>query len=929
MRSYRFREYWEIVSRIWAACLLGIFALGLGSERVRTVVRRALPASLGGVRGPSADLFPEVVPEEEGRKEKDPDALPEHPKEESLRGIVRDAAGKPVAGATVSAERWRKSRWEVLAETRTNRDGEFVLGPLPKAHLSAVARAPGYASERKPARTGSRLEFNLKSGGTLLLKVVDAVTGEPVKECYVSGWSQRGDWYEAGRTDAKGESRYLSVPPGRLWMEIVPPEHRRVNLEDIEVFEGKETVKEIPVVKGGMLKGRVLDAETKVPVAQANIRTWDEAKSAVSGEDGKYEIPSPSGQWGLSLRVSAPGYPEQWQWLQIQGDPSQDVEKDIEIGKGGKVTGVVLRPDGSPAAGARVGRDPGDLMTGVPEDTATADAEGRFVLEAVPAMRGGRLFAVAEGFALSRSDPLEVRSGSEVSIRILLQSGAAFKGTVKDEDGEPLAGVSFQLERQWSPQDGGGWFWIPELVGYSLADGTWEIPSVPGGTYSVRVNLEGYAPESRGSLVAPPEGELAGLDFLLRKGSSITGRVRNLAGDLLPGVSVTAWGWVMGSEGQNEWVQRAEVRSNDEGFFVMDGLRDGAYTLNFVATGYAPLSRAGIVAGTRELQVTVLPTARLEGRVFEPDGTTPVANFTLKLVMEVAADGTPQGPGNIVNQQDFADREGKFVLHDVPEGQVGLVAVAGNKISTRLGNLVVGPGTVIENLRLVLSLGGRLKVSVRDAAGQPLEGASVSAGRATPDGGWTSEYWSQTDNEGVAMFAAMADGNWVIWADYQNRMNTTRRVNVGGGVEAEMELVLTTGGSVLVHAVDGEGKPVEGAAASFVNAATGEEIQLNWGLLWQKAWERSGGRNLDWQKVQREATQTDAEGRLLREGIPAGQVVVTLRRQGMKDATARVAVFDGYEVDLRIPMEGTSPPPAPEAPPPPGDGGGGVGEEEW
>ena len=35
---------------IAVACLLGIFALGLGSERVRTVVRKALPASLGGVK---------------------------------------------------------------------------------------------------------------------------------------------------------------------------------------------------------------------------------------------------------------------------------------------------------------------------------------------------------------------------------------------------------------------------------------------------------------------------------------------------------------------------------------------------------------------------------------------------------------------------------------------------------------------------------------------------------------------------------------------------------------------------------------------------------------------------------------------------------------------------------------------------------------
>ena len=910
---------------IAVACLLGIFALGLGSERVRTVVRKALPASLGGVKAQEDPLrIEDAPPEEPEEKPPDPDARPQGPAGESIRGIVRDSKGAPLPGAVVSAERWRKSRWEVLASAKTNKDGEFVLGPLPKAHLSAVARAEGYASERKPVSTGSRLEFNLKSGGNLLLRVVDAETGAPVKDCFVSGWSQRGDWYEAGRTDEKGECRFPSVPPGRLWMEVVPPEHRFVNLEDIEVFENKETVKEIPVVKGGKLKGRVVDRETQVPVAGANIKTWDEAKSAVSGEDGKFELPSPFGQWGLSLRVSAKGYPEQWVWIQVQGDPTQDIEKDVEIGRGGKVTGVVLLPDGSPAAGARVGLDPGDLMTGVPEDVAVADAEGKFVLESVPAMRGGRLFALAEGFALSRSDPLEVRSGSEVSIRILLQAGATFKGVVKDEEGEPLAGVSFNLDRQWNQNDG-GWFWIPDLVGYSLADGTWQIPAVPLGTYSLRLNLEGYAPESRGNLTAPADGELPGLDFLLRKGSTITGRVRNLAGEFVTGVSATAWGWVMGSEGSNEWVQRAEVRTNEEGFFVMDGLRDGAYQLNFVATGYAQLSMSGIVAGTRELQVTLLPTARVEGVVYEPDGTTPVPNFNIRVYLEVDSEGNPQGAGYVCNQQDFADREGKFVLNDVPEGQVGIVAVTGNKISNRVGNLVVGPGTVIGNLRVVLTVGGRLKVSVRDTSGQPLEGVSVSAGRATPDGGWNNEYYLQTDNEGVAFFAAMADGNWVIMANHDNRMMETRRINIGGGVDAEMDFTLREGGAVLIHATDPEGRPVEGAFASVQNAA-GEEVQLNWGKIWQRAWQSSGGRNVDWQKVQREATQTNAEGTLLREGIPAGRATVTLRKQGMKDAVAQVDILDGYEVDLRMMLEGTAPPPGPAPLPPPDDG---EVEEDW
>jgi len=912
-----------------AACVGIILLLGLGSERVRRVVREALPESLGGTQKRAENLYgPPKEKEEEKPKEKDPNALPDVPAQDSVRGIVRDSKGQPIPGATVSVERWRRSVWEVLSTAKANKEGEFVAGPVARAQLSAVARAEGFASQRKTVRTGARLEFSLKSGGVFAGKVVDALTGEPVKDCYLSGWSQRGDWWETGRTDEKGMFRFGSVPPGRLWIQVRPAEYRAVNLSDVEVNEGKETFKEIPVVRGGKLKGKVVDVETKMPVAHAKIRTWDGAKSAESGEDGKYEIPSPD-QGGMSFKVSAPEYPEQWTWVQLSGDPSADFERDMEIGKGGKVSGVVMKPDGSPAAGARVGRDPGELLTGVPEQTATADAEGAFTLEAVPAMRRGVLFAVADGFALTKSDPLELRAGTEISgIRITLITGAAFKGTVKDEDGEPLAAVSFSVQKEWNWQDWqrmqeeGGWFWIPEMVGYSLADGTWEVAGVPPGNYQMRVNLEGYAPESRSRLAAPAQGEIAGLDFVLRKGGSITGRVRNQAGEPLQGVSVTAWGVVVGSEGNMEWVQRAEVRTDADGLFLMDGLRDGTYQLNFQCTGLAQQILQGISTGTRELPVTMLPNARLEGRVVDTDGTTPVPAFKVRMYMEIDARGNRSGPGNMQREQEFADREGKFVLQDVPEGLWAIVAVSGNKVSARFGGIVVVAGATVSDLRLILSVGGRLKVTVRDSVGTALQGAGISAGRSMPDGSFQNEFWGQTDAEGTVSFAAMPDGTWVLYGDHQGRVRQSRTVNIGGGVDAEVEMTLRAGGSILVHASDGKGAPVAGADVTFQEGATGTILQPDWGRIWQKAYEKSGGTGrVDWQKVMEEATKTSAQGLLLRETLPPGTVTVTLRKQGLKEWKGTAQVLEGFEIDCHGTLEPLPDPAAPGNPARPGSDG--------
>ena len=127
-------------------------------------------------------------------------------------------------------------------------------------------------------------------------------------------------------------------------------------------------------------------------------------KEAVSGPDGRYELASPTIGW-MSLKVECrPDYPEQWTYLQLSGDPSQDFEQDIEISRGCRVAGSVVKPDGTPAAGALVGRDPGELLTGVADHATTTDAEGNFSLDGVPARNGLRLFAIAEGFGLTRSD---------------------------------------------------------------------------------------------------------------------------------------------------------------------------------------------------------------------------------------------------------------------------------------------------------------------------------------------------------------------------------------------------------------------------------------------------------------------------------------------------------------------------------------------
>jgi protocatechuate 3,4-dioxygenase beta subunit len=885
------------------ACLGVILGLGLGSEKVRRIARENLPAMLGGRTKQDESFWKdqEKAAAAEAKDEKPAeDALPVVPEKESFRGTVEDEKGQPIKGATVQAQRWRESSWESLGTARTDSLGRFVLGPVPRANLSVIAGAEGFASLRKQARTGATLEFILKPGGTLAGKVVDAKTGTGVADCSLRGWSQSGNWWETVECDKEGGFRFNSVPPGRVWLDVYPKLHRATSLGDVEVRSGEETFKEIPVVAGGTLTGKVLDRETKVPVPNARIRTWEGQKEALSGEDGTYVLQGPSAG-GLSLRVSAEGYPEQWSWIQVIGDPDGETKQDIEIGKGGKVTGLVRNSDGEPVVGARVGRAPGELMTGVPENTATTDAEGRFTLDAVPSMNNGRLFAIADDYALSRSDPLTVRAGTEsAGIVITLLTGAVFKGTVMDEEDQPVPGAQFTLQRQWSQQDG-GWFWIPGLVGYSVADGSWEIAQVPEGNYTLTVSLDGYAPETRKPLQGPATGEVPGLDFVLRRGGVITGWVRSLAGEPVVGATVNAWGWVVQSDGTQSWAQRSDVRSNDEGYFVLDGLRDGAYQVNIEATGFTGEGLGGIAAGARDLQITLHPTARIEGRVLELDGVTPVPNFTIKVVQEMDNEGNPANEENVIAEQEFADREGKFLLQNLTRGQVAIYAVAGNRISRRREGIFVTPGGLVDNVLLVVSEGGRLRVRVRDHGGSAVDKAYVSAGVRTANGQVNYQHGTRTNDQGEAVIVALPEGAYELYANHGD-VQATKSVVVASGVETEADLTLKLGAAVAMHVVDSEGRPVEGAQVDFFDREGGEQIQLNWSKLWRKAQARYGN-NIDWNEIQRAARQTDASGYLLREGVPDGSVFVSVNMQGFKPAGSTVRTIDGFQVEHRIVLE--------------------------
>ena len=148
-----------------------------------------------------------------------------------VEGRVLGPLGEPMVAVEVWAADWRAPD-QVIARTRTDGEGMFVLGKVPLRTVSLLATAPGFATALGSAslapdepRAGATLR--LWEANTLRGRVRDA-EGKPVAGAHVLG-TRDYTWFDGRfrppevRSDAAGRFELTGVPIGdcvvRAWAE--------------------------------------------------------------------------------------------------------------------------------------------------------------------------------------------------------------------------------------------------------------------------------------------------------------------------------------------------------------------------------------------------------------------------------------------------------------------------------------------------------------------------------------------------------------------------------------------------------------------------------------------------------------------------------------------------------------------------------------
>ncbi len=532
------------------------------------------------------------------------------PRNGRLSGIVRDAAGAPLGDARVDVYVRRGVRG-TRASVTTDAGGRFVLDPAPSGKIEVVVQSgerPDLA-QSFVVPPGGELEVELREGDVDLSAALEtpSVFGRVVDD--------------------------LGQAVAGYWLVLLPD--------------------------AGPRGARSLD---ELPRSVVESSTRPDGSFALGGvEPGAWrvEVDSIFGDEASRFRWSEP--------VSVTLPSSEALE--LVVPRDGRLTGVVRDPDGTPLAGASVAvyLRRGRKSAG---DTATSDAQGRFVLDPAPA--GSLDIAVrAPGRLESPQTPVVVAPGAELDVALTMRVGATIEGR---------AGP--RLEGEEAAQAGDPRWFLLQRVGAAGAlrqptdeDGSFRARYLEPGTWMVvEGSGEGYglAPrpvEGQGRrMVVVQEGEVARLDMApeLRAPVELEGRVSSL-GQARAGVFVSCN--PLSSEGDfsaSEWRgegPRAEsihhdtwALTDDEGRFrlLLDGA--GAHRIWVGEPGRRVLWRLDLPlqdGGGLEL---ALPAGRLAGHVIDRSGR-PVAGVDLILETELRF---VEGGAETPNRMQVSNARGYF-----------------------------------------------------------------------------------------------------------------------------------------------------------------------------------------------------------------------------------------------------------------------------
>lgn len=460
-------------------------------------------------------------------------------------------------------------------------------------------------------------------------------------------------------------------------------------------------------------------------------------------------------------------------------------------------------------------------------------ADGRFVVHDLPAVVL-TISASASGYAAGAfgqvrpaglSMPVEVADGAVINnIRIPVWKFASISGTVTDEAGEPAVDTVVRVLRRTFGVMSSSARYAPVATTRTDDRGTYRVGSLAPGDYIVQF------PQT---LSTVPTGVAE---------SIVTGVLDGAGTSAL--LDLSSAGIVVNNEGRR--VGDLSVSTGSTTQAVSGGGRTTAYE-----TLYAPdantLSQAGVFglsAGVERqgvnIQLRLVPTARVSGRVVLPSGQSGLQAVRL---VRAPATGEDVAPDNSDVATAVARGDGSFTFIGVPHGDcVALVerrpraALPPELASNPLMQQALGPGAMtaaagmwgrapvsvrgdVDNVSIDINTGYTISGHVTVEDGQPLtpeELATVSITLTPLNGGSTSG--GRVRRDGTFTLSPTAPGRYLITGVAGGRPGYSLRRAMDEGRDISQDVIDLGGNRTDVNVIVGTLPQVKGTVRQMPSA---------------------------------------------------------------------------------------------------------------
>lgn len=706
-------------------------------------------------------------------------------------GRVVDRFGRPVAGANVQSE---PTDDEPL-EWRTDRHGRATSGPdgsfwIPNAVYDSGYRltveAPSYAPaqhDMPPLGRASLVEpvrIVLTQGRQPWGTVVDPegalVAGAEIRLSWPSEFPELPTSFrdeeavQAVLSNNRGEFEFATVAPGQYGVGISHPEY--VELEgkpaNIPHGGGYFDLGVFVLTPGAAIHGVVSDPDqgpvegVEVSARQRSQGLSRRTRTATTDADGRFRL------GGLltvlaDLTATADGYaPAAVESVRPEtGEPVL-----IELARGASLSGRVFSPEGSAAAGVKVG-----LSVPYTEfrrlavsgehffHSARTDNDGRFRFDQLVPARWS--LEAADRTARATLEGIELESGASREVELHLEIQDQLSVIVTNHLGAPVANAEVEVtfegpaeRRERDRTDAGGRANL----------------QVETGSATVQASHSSLLTRSREVLL---EAGLNELHMQLDPGWEINGAVLSVGGRPIAGAAVEASqaSELSDAARQNPTYLRlrrlieppTQTTSGADGRFRLTGLDRGRYRLVARFAGYTEAEVPGEVEiddrSVADVTILLEPGAAIRGMVTGLDAG------------DLATVGVEAWQGALFRSAS-PDLAGNFWLEALAPGDWQLSATTGERRSP-MQSVTVDPGAVDTTVELHFEPGFRLTGQVF-VAGAPASNGFVTASQP----GRENPRRTRTDHQGRFEMKGLAAGGYQLQVRHRLGVTTEQPLDL-------------------------------------------------------------------------------------------------------------------------------------------------------